>query len=98
MAELHEGPRDAGVERVTLTGSDGAKVAAIHGAPFDGVADAGLVVHPDIMGIRPLFDDLCRRLSSHGFAVCAPEPFARATPFFRRSAMSLPDEFLRAVY
>jgi carboxymethylenebutenolidase len=78
LAALHEGPRDAGVERVTLTGGDGAKIPAIHGAPFDGVADAGLVVHPDIMGIRSLFDDLCRRLSSHGFAVCAPEPFARA--------------------
>jgi carboxymethylenebutenolidase len=37
----------------------------------------GLVVHPDIMGVRPLFDDLCRRLATHGFAVCAPEPFAR---------------------
>ena len=30
------------------------------------------------MGVRPLFDDLCRRLATHGFAVCAPEPFARA--------------------
>ena len=39
---------------------------------------AGLVLHPDIMGLRPLFDDLCRRLATHGFAVCAPEPFARA--------------------
>ena len=38
---------------------------------------AGLVLHPDIMGVRPLFDDLCRRLATHGFAVCAPEPFAR---------------------
>jgi carboxymethylenebutenolidase len=27
------------------------------------------------MGIRPLFDDLCRRLATHGFAVCSPEPF-----------------------
>jgi carboxymethylenebutenolidase len=35
-------------------------------------------LHPDIMGLRPLFDDLCRRLATHGFAVCAPEPFARA--------------------
>ena len=38
---------------------------------------AGLVLHPDIMGVRPLFDDLCRRLATHGLAVCAPEPFAR---------------------
>ena len=36
----------------------------------------GLVLAPDIMGLRPLFDDLCLRLASeHGWAVCAPEPF-----------------------
>jgi carboxymethylenebutenolidase len=38
----------------------------------------GIVLHPDIMGLRPLFDDLCRRLATHGFAVCSPEPFVRA--------------------
>jgi carboxymethylenebutenolidase len=38
---------------------------------------SGLVLHPDIMGVRPLFDDLCRRLATHGLAVYAPEPFAR---------------------
>ncbi|MGH9157056.1 MAG: dienelactone hydrolase family protein [Acidimicrobiales bacterium] len=36
----------------------------------------GLVLAPDIMGLRPLFDDLCQQLSAtHGWAVCAPEPF-----------------------
>ena len=36
----------------------------------------GLVVAPDIMGLRPLFDDLAARLSSeHGWAVAAVEPF-----------------------
>jgi len=31
---------------------------------------------PDIMGLRPLFDDLCARLAAeHGWAVCAIEPF-----------------------
>ena len=78
MAELHEGTRAALVERVTIKGVDGAQVDAIHAAPAEGTADAGIVLHPDIMGIRPLFDDLCRRLATHGFAVCAPEPFARA--------------------
>jgi carboxymethylenebutenolidase len=78
MAELHRGPRAATVERVTLTGADGAEIEAIHAGPSDGVADAGIVVHPDIMGVRPLFDDLCERLATHSFAVCAPEPFARA--------------------
>ncbi|MEX2267169.1 MAG: dienelactone hydrolase family protein [Acidimicrobiia bacterium] len=78
MGALARGSRAATVGRVTLTGSDGAKVEAIHATPTDGVADAGIVLHPDIMGVRPLFDDLCERLATHGFAVCAPEPFARA--------------------
>lgn len=36
----------------------------------------GLVVFPDIMGLRPLFDELCERLAGEqGWVVCAPEPF-----------------------
>ena len=36
----------------------------------------GVVVAPDIGGLRPLFDDLCARLArEHRWAVCAPEPF-----------------------
>jgi len=77
VAELVEGPRAARGERVELRGTDDARVEAIHAVP-DGAADAGIVVHPDIMGVRPLFDDLCRRLATHGYAVCSPEPFARA--------------------
>jgi carboxymethylenebutenolidase len=75
--ELEEGPLPATVERITITGADGAVVDAIHAAP-GAEHTAGIVLHPDIMGVRPLFDDLCRRLATHGFAVCAPEPFARA--------------------
>ncbi len=42
----------------------------------DGASVRGLVLAPDIMGLRPLFDDLCRRLAvEHGWAVCAPDPF-----------------------
>ena len=54
----------------------------------------GLVVHPDIMGVRPLFDDLCRRLATHGFAVCCPEPFARA----RRTRCAAGDAAARIGY
>jgi carboxymethylenebutenolidase len=37
----------------------------------------GVALCPDIMGLRPLFDDLCARLAAdHGWAVCAVEPFA----------------------
>ncbi len=77
MAALVEGPiTDVEVERVTLTGEDGAVIPAIHARP-EGMPRAGLVVHPDIGGLRPLFDDICRRLATHGFAVFCPEPFAR---------------------
>ncbi len=37
----------------------------------------GVVLCPDVMGLRPLFDDLCARLAEEqGWAVCAVEPFA----------------------
>jgi carboxymethylenebutenolidase len=75
--ELEPGRHDVDVEHVQLKGADGAVVDAIHARP-DGMPTSGLVLHPDIMGVRPLFDDLCRRLATHGLAVCAPEPFARA--------------------
>ena len=40
----------------------------------DGEASRGLVLIPDIMGIRPLFDDWCARLAAEqGWVVCAPE-------------------------
>jgi carboxymethylenebutenolidase len=39
----------------------------------------GLVVFPDIMGLRPLFDGMCQRLADEqGWVVCAPEPFPGA--------------------
>ncbi len=39
-----------------------------------GAAGAGLVLLPDILGLRPLFDSLCARLAREwGVAVCAPE-------------------------
>ena len=78
MGALSEGPYDdVEVERISLRGDDGSVIPAIHARPA-GMPRAGIVVHPDIMGIRPLFDDLCRRLATHGLAVCSPEPFARA--------------------
>jgi carboxymethylenebutenolidase len=77
MAELEAGDLDVDVEHITIKGADGTAVDAVHARP-DGLPIAGLVLHTDIMGLRPLFDDLCRRLATHGFAVCAPEPFARA--------------------
>lgn len=85
MPELTEGERSATSERIELTGRDGTVVPAIHAVP-EGSAAAGLVVHPDLMGIRPLFDDLCRRLATYDVAVCCPEPFARAPAEVRDAA------------
>jgi carboxymethylenebutenolidase len=76
VAALSEGSRAARVERIALEGHGGVAVEAIHARP-DGEPIGGVVLHPDIMGVRPLFDDLSRRVATHGFAVCAPEPFAR---------------------
>ena len=84
MAELREGREDVVLERITLRGPDGAAVPAIHARP-EGMPRVGIALHPDIMGVRPLFDDLCRRLASNGFAVCCPEPFARAPQEIRDS-------------
>jgi carboxymethylenebutenolidase len=74
MAALREGPIEAEGERITLRGEGGEPVEAIHARPT-GMPTTGIVLHPDVMGIRPLFDDLCLRLATHGFAVCSPEPF-----------------------
>lgn len=76
MGFLEEGARSATVDRITLDGHGGVAVEAIHARP-EGQPAAGLVLHPDIMGVRPLFDEIARRIASHGLAVCAPEPFAR---------------------
>jgi carboxymethylenebutenolidase len=90
MSALEPGPfAAADAERVELVGVDGATVPAIHAAPREG-ARRGLVLHPDLMGIRPLFDDLAWRLATHGFAVCSPEPFARAGADVLASADAAP--------
>ena len=76
MAALREGKvYDITVEHRTLT-VDGVDIPVIHARP-DGLPVAGLVVHPDIMGLRDLFEDMARRLATHGLAVCAVEPYAR---------------------
>ena len=75
MAALREGPvHDVTVEATALV-VDGLEVAAVHARP-DGMPRAGLVLHPDIGGLRPLFEDMARRLATHGLAVCVIEPFA----------------------
>lgn len=75
MGHLREGRElDVSVEPVTLT-LDAVDVPAVHARP-DGMPRAGLVLHPDVGGLRPLYDDMARRLATYGIAVCVPEPFA----------------------
>ena len=58
--------------RITLPSGTSAELAQ----PDTGAPIQGLVVIPDIMGLRPLFDDLCARLAGeYNLAVCAPEVF-----------------------
>ena len=75
MASLREGQEETSIERRTLFRGD-ATVPLVHARP-DGMPVAGVVLHPDIMGLRPLFDDMAARIASHGLAVAAIEPFAR---------------------
>jgi len=57
--------------RIILPSGTPAEVAAPSTVPTRGV-----VLAPDVMGLRPLFDELCARLArEQGWAVCAPEPF-----------------------
>jgi carboxymethylenebutenolidase len=63
----------------------------------DGGASLGVALCPDIMGLRPLFDDLCDRLAvEYSWAVCAIEPWEgrEATPLEERlqSVGTLDDE------
>ena len=75
MGYLKEGPElDVTVVERTLN-VDGYDVPIVHARP-DGMPRAGVVLHPDIGGLRPLFNDMARRLATHGLAVCAFEPFA----------------------
>jgi dienelactone hydrolase len=56
--------------------------------PPGGGGGTGLVVLADIMGLRPLFDELVARLADeNGWVVAAPEPFPG------REAMSLEERF-----
>jgi carboxymethylenebutenolidase len=75
VAALKEGPvYDVTVEARTLL-VDGVEVPAVHARP-DGLPTAGIVLHPDMGGLRPLFEDMARRLATYGLAVCAFEQFA----------------------
>lgn len=57
--------------RITLPSGTEAEQARPAGQPV-----AGLVIAPDIFGLRPLFDDMAARIAvEHDYAVVAVEPF-----------------------
>ena len=84
MGMLIEGRQDAIVESRTIDRED-CDLAIFHARP-EGMPRAGIVVHPDIFGLRPLFEDISRRLATHGFAVACVEPFARVDSSVRIAA------------
>ena len=56
--------------RIELATGTSAELAQVEGA------DRGLVLIPDLMGLRPLFDDHVARLAAdQGWTVCAPQVF-----------------------
>jgi carboxymethylenebutenolidase len=84
MAALNNGTHyDVTIESIHLR-VDGLHVPAVHTRP-DGMPVAGVVLHTDIMGVRPLFEDMAQRIATHGFAVCMPEPFVRLNESQRES-------------
>jgi carboxymethylenebutenolidase len=59
--------------RITLPTGTPAELARPDG---DIEPSLGVVLFPDMFGLRPLFDEMCARLAAeHGWVVCAPEPF-----------------------
>jgi carboxymethylenebutenolidase len=73
MAELWEGPHPASVWHEVLDD----EIEVIVATPDGPTVRAGIVIPLDIFGIRPVFDDLCRRLATHGYAVVGIDPFTR---------------------
>src|SRR3954470_6974605 len=79
MGLLREGRElDVSIDSRTLR-LDEVDVPVLHVRP-DGMPRAGVVLHPDVGGMRPLFDEMARRLATHNLAVCVVEPFAGAAP------------------
>ena len=75
MGQLREGRElDVSSESRVLA-LDAVDVPVLHVRP-DGMPRAGLVLCPDVGGMRPLFDEMARRIATHNIAVCVVEPFA----------------------
>lgn len=62
---------------VTITTPDGSSDAALFHPVGKGPWPA-VLVWPDIMGLRPVFRDMSRRLAAEGYVVLVPNPFYRS--------------------
>ena len=62
---------------VTVTTPDGSCDAVLF-HPNGAGTHAAVLVWPDIMGLRPAFRDLGRRLAAQGYVVLVPNPFYRS--------------------
>ena len=80
--------------RIELPSGTAAELAEPPGEPIRGV-----VIAPDVGGLRPLFDDLCARLAAQNrWMVCAVEPYPDRLddPLDQRLAGTLDHERIRA--
>jgi carboxymethylenebutenolidase len=71
--------------RITLPSGTAAEIARSNNS------DVGIALHPDIMGLRPLFDEHVSRLASEGFTTCAIEPWPgqEDVPLEKRMQLSI---------
>lgn len=77
--------------RITLPSGTPAEIARADNSPIGAAVEIGIALHPDIMGLRPLFDDHVDRLASEGFTTCAIEPWPgqEDVPLEKRMEMSV---------
>jgi carboxymethylenebutenolidase len=87
MAALKQGPIYDVIVEPRAYFVDGIEVPAVHARP-EGMPRAGVVLHPDVGGLRPLFEEMARLLATHGLAVMCFEPFAALDAAARASVES----------
>jgi len=79
MATAARAAAEVTEKNVTIKTPDGSADAALFHPAGKGPWPA-VLVWPDIMGLRPVFRDLGRRLAAQGYVVLVPNPFYRSKP------------------
>jgi len=78
--------------RITLPSGTSAELARAENG--NGV---GIAMHPDVMGLRPLFDDHVAALASQGFTTCAIEPWPGQEDLSLEKRMEAPVDLERVL-